>query len=224
MKQHRAMIDAVKRNDEVVLSAGIVGKVTKVADNGEVEVEIATLQADIRGREQRLKELQGLINEVPEVEAQLAKLNRDYNVVKEQYQALAQSRETQKLSTKASDQDQVDFRVLNPPTVGSKPVAPKRLLLLAGVLAAAFGAGGGLCYILAQMKPVFSTAKSLRELVELPVIGSVRRVMTSPGARAQQRANLFAFSAALAALVVVFAVAVLVEVGGRGLRALLLGA
>jgi preprotein translocase subunit YajC len=41
MKQHRAMIDAVKRNDEVVLSAGIIGKVTKVSDNGEVEVEIA---------------------------------------------------------------------------------------------------------------------------------------------------------------------------------------
>ncbi len=41
MKQHRAMIDAVKRNDTVVLSAGIVGKVTKTMDNGEIEVEIA---------------------------------------------------------------------------------------------------------------------------------------------------------------------------------------
>lgn len=41
MKQHRAMIDAVKRNDTVVLSAGIVGKVTKTMENGEIEVEIA---------------------------------------------------------------------------------------------------------------------------------------------------------------------------------------
>ena len=40
-KQHKAMIDAVKRNDTVVLSAGIVGKVTKTMDNGEIEVEIA---------------------------------------------------------------------------------------------------------------------------------------------------------------------------------------
>jgi preprotein translocase subunit YajC len=40
-KQHREMIAAVKRNDTVVLSGGIHGKVTKVIDDTDVEVEIA---------------------------------------------------------------------------------------------------------------------------------------------------------------------------------------
>jgi len=40
MKQHRDMIAAVKRGDTVVLSSGIVGKVTRVDDN-EAQVEIA---------------------------------------------------------------------------------------------------------------------------------------------------------------------------------------
>jgi preprotein translocase subunit YajC len=40
MKQHQEMIGAVKRNDMVVTSGGILGKVTKV-DDAEVEVEIA---------------------------------------------------------------------------------------------------------------------------------------------------------------------------------------
>jgi preprotein translocase subunit YajC len=40
MKQHQAMIAAVKRGDTVVLSSGIVGKVTRVEDS-EVQVEIA---------------------------------------------------------------------------------------------------------------------------------------------------------------------------------------
>lgn len=40
MKQHQAMIAAVKRNDTVVLSGGIVGKVTGVGET-EVSVEIA---------------------------------------------------------------------------------------------------------------------------------------------------------------------------------------
>jgi preprotein translocase subunit YajC len=40
MKQHRAMIDAVKKGDSVVTSGGLIGKVTRVQDN-EVEVEIA---------------------------------------------------------------------------------------------------------------------------------------------------------------------------------------
>ncbi|MEQ1890349.1 MAG: preprotein translocase subunit YajC, partial [Alphaproteobacteria bacterium] len=41
MKQHQAMIGAVRRGDTVVTSGGIVGKVTKVQDDGEILVEIA---------------------------------------------------------------------------------------------------------------------------------------------------------------------------------------
>ena len=41
MKQHRAMVDAMRRGDQVVTSGGIMGKVFKVNDDGIVEVEIA---------------------------------------------------------------------------------------------------------------------------------------------------------------------------------------
>jgi preprotein translocase subunit YajC len=40
-KQHRQAVDAIRRGDTVVTSGGIVGKVTKVKDDGEIEVEIA---------------------------------------------------------------------------------------------------------------------------------------------------------------------------------------
>ena len=41
MKQHKQMIEAVKRGDTVVTAGGLVGKVTKVKDDGELIVEIA---------------------------------------------------------------------------------------------------------------------------------------------------------------------------------------
>jgi preprotein translocase subunit YajC len=41
MKAHKAMVEAVKRGDTVVTAGGLVGKVTKVKDDGEVLVEIA---------------------------------------------------------------------------------------------------------------------------------------------------------------------------------------
>ncbi len=41
MKEHRAMLEAIKRGDTVVTSGGIVGKVTKVAENEDLEVEVA---------------------------------------------------------------------------------------------------------------------------------------------------------------------------------------
>lgn len=41
MKKREEMLKAVRRNDTVVTGGGIVGKVTKVLDDNELEVEIA---------------------------------------------------------------------------------------------------------------------------------------------------------------------------------------
>ena len=40
-KQQKAMLSAIKRNDTVVLSSGLIGKVTRVED-AEIMIEIAT--------------------------------------------------------------------------------------------------------------------------------------------------------------------------------------
>ena len=41
VKEHQAMVEALRRGDQVVTAGGVVGKVTKVRDDGEVEIEIA---------------------------------------------------------------------------------------------------------------------------------------------------------------------------------------
>lgn len=41
VKEHRAMVEALRRGDQVVTAGGIVGKVVKVGEDGMVEVEIA---------------------------------------------------------------------------------------------------------------------------------------------------------------------------------------
>lgn len=41
-KEHKAMVETLKRGDKVVTSGGIVAKVSKVIDDNEVEVEIAS--------------------------------------------------------------------------------------------------------------------------------------------------------------------------------------
>ena len=40
-KEHKAMIEAVKRGDQILTNGGIIGKVTRVKDDGELEVEIS---------------------------------------------------------------------------------------------------------------------------------------------------------------------------------------
>lgn len=41
VREHAEMIKAVRRGDTVVTTGGIVGKVTKVVDDGELEIEIS---------------------------------------------------------------------------------------------------------------------------------------------------------------------------------------
>ena len=41
MKEHKAMVEALRRGDQVLTQGGIVGKVTKVQEDGSIEVEIA---------------------------------------------------------------------------------------------------------------------------------------------------------------------------------------
>ena len=41
LKEHQAMVDGVRRGDQVVTAGGLLGKVTKVKEDGEIEVEIS---------------------------------------------------------------------------------------------------------------------------------------------------------------------------------------
>ncbi|MCB1448967.1 MAG: preprotein translocase subunit YajC [Nitratireductor sp.] len=41
LKQREAMLAAIRRNDTIITGGGVVGKVTKVIDDSELEVEIA---------------------------------------------------------------------------------------------------------------------------------------------------------------------------------------
>ena len=47
MKEHRLMVSALRRGDQVVTQGGLIGKVTKVKEEDEVEVEISK---DVRVR------------------------------------------------------------------------------------------------------------------------------------------------------------------------------
>lgn len=41
VKEHQKMVEALRRGDQVVTAGGLFGKVTKVKDDGEIEVELA---------------------------------------------------------------------------------------------------------------------------------------------------------------------------------------
>ena len=42
VKEHQNMVAALRRGDQVVTQGGLIGKVTKVKEDNEIEVEVAT--------------------------------------------------------------------------------------------------------------------------------------------------------------------------------------
>jgi preprotein translocase subunit YajC len=64
-KQHQEMVKNLRRGDNVITSGGLVGKVTKVVDDDQVEIEIAdgvrvrqvkSMIADVRAKGEPVKD------------------------------------------------------------------------------------------------------------------------------------------------------------------------
>jgi polysaccharide chain length determinant protein (PEP-CTERM system associated) len=178
------------------------------ADLNRTEVQAAELRQDLAQRNARVAELKRLVDTVPEVEAELARLNRDYEITRTRYRELVERRETAKLSESADRQGAVKFQIIDPPSVGFQPVAPARIVLLIGVLLAAVVGGTALAYALKQTRPVYQNARVLGMKTGLPVLGTVSRTWAE-GQRVAARKATFAFSAAVSMLAVVCVVFVI---------------
>ena len=174
------------------------------------EVQVAALKARVDEYSSRYGQAMAAMKTAPQVEAEAAQLNRDYAIHKRNYEDLVQRREQASISGELDVASGVaDFRVIDPPRANPKPVAPNRLLLLAGAMAAALGVGLFTTFAASQLRPVFHDANDLRARVELPILGVVTRLVTDAD-RARQRVELIRFSAGAGGLLAMFAVALTV--------------
>jgi polysaccharide chain length determinant protein (PEP-CTERM system associated) len=174
------------------------------------EVQVASLKARVDEYSSRYAQALSALKTAPQTEAEEAQLNRDYAIHKRNYEELVQRREQASISGELDVASGVaDFRVIDPPRANPKPVAPNRLLLLAGVMAAALAIGFFTTFAASQLRPVFHDANDLRARVELPILGVVTRLVTDAD-RARQRVDLVRFSAGAGGLLVMFAVALTV--------------
>ena len=178
----------------------------------QLESEIQRLDSEIGGLNRRIELRNGELaqlrvrqNEVPAVELQLAQMNRDYGVLRQNYEQLIERRESIRMAERLDSQTtNVDFRVVDPPVVPNRPSGPNRMLLFGGVLAAAFAAALGVVFVLIQLKDSFTNVNTLRDTFNLPVLGNVSMV-ESPHRSRWRLLEVSALGGSLAVLLVVFA-------------------
>lgn len=150
----------------------------------DADSEIASLERQIRDVEAEVERLENLLRTAPQLQAEYVNLNRDYDVLRKNYEELLARRESMRIGAAAeADADKIKIQIIDPPQVPQNAVEPKRALLTSAVLVAAIALGTGLALLLAQFDQSFHTLDELRD-IGLPVAGSISMVaVTSPSTR-----------------------------------------
>lgn len=166
----------------------------------ESEAKVASMRARVEEFTKRYNNLKSLSNSVPEVEASLAQLNRDYQVNKANYQELLKRREAAKISGKLGSASKLmSFKIIDPPTVPEIPVGPDRAKLYSVAFFIALAAGIGLAFILNQLRPSFHSQGRLREITGMPVLGAIPMIWTNKE-RTERKKRLYALGLSLISL------------------------
>ena len=139
----------------------------------QADSDVASLARQVADATRERDRLEDIARNAPGVEAQFINLNRDYDVVRKNYDELLARRESMRLSAAAdTDAEKVKLQVVDPPQVPQIPVGPKRVLLLSGVLLAGLGGGLAAAVLLGQLDRSFHSVRDLRRL-GLPVAGDI---------------------------------------------------
>jgi polysaccharide chain length determinant protein (PEP-CTERM system associated) len=164
----------------------------------ETEAQVASLRAQLSTQQGRLDQVRSVAGRLPQVEAELAQMNRDYEILRKTYETMVSRRESAALGVKLDESSQLaEFRLVEPPRVSSSPVFPGRLhmALLAIVASALLGCVAAL--VAEGLHPTVVHAAELRRYFPgRPVIGTVSSVVTD-ATRHELRTGALRFAAVL---------------------------
>jgi len=168
------------------------------------EVQVAAMQARVDEYAGRMAQVRQQLKTAPQIEAEAAQLNRDYAIIKKNYEDLVARRQSAVMSGELDVATGVaEFKLIDPPRVAPRPVSPNRLLLLPAVLFASLALGVAFAFAAVQVRPTFGHADELRQKTGLPLLGVVSALITDADRR-RERASMFRFVTASGGLVGIF--------------------
>lgn len=147
----------------------------------------------------RLEKIQ---KEQPGLIAEYQNMDRDYSVLRKNYEELLGRLQSANIAEAADTQaDKVKLQIIDPPEIPRLPVAPNRPLMVTGVLLLGIAAGLGITIVFSQFDSSFSTVDELRNL-GLPVLGGISILGLAP--LRQRLMAVIRFGAAVAILVGIY--------------------
>jgi polysaccharide chain length determinant protein (PEP-CTERM system associated) len=203
-EQRRELIATNRRSGVSVIQPATSGQrasETLKVSLAQAEASVASLSSRVAEYADRYNRLKASASLVPQLEAEYAQLNRDYDVNKKNYESLVARRESATISGEMQSVAGVsDFRLVDPPRVSPRPVWPNRTVLVPLALLLSLAAGVVAAYIANEVRRTFYDGRSLREASGLPLLGVVSMVVNEAKRQAERR-SLFRFLGGVGALV-----------------------
>lgn len=169
----------------------------------ELENEVASLEVRNQRYFNKVEDLKSKLDQVPDVEANLISLTRNYDITKSKYEELLSRKESAIISQNVGQtSENIKFRIVDPPRIPTAPSGPMRLILLVVVLIVGVGGGVALSFLMSQISPVISSSRQLYQITGAPVFGAISATEISGIERWQKnKMRLFLLGSALLALV-----------------------
>jgi len=159
----------------------------------ETKADISSVSTRVQSAKSKRIELKKLVDVVPRIEADLQRLNRDYEIHRDNYNQFVARREQALISEDVeAGGDQIKFRIIEPPYVPAKPSYPNRPLFDLAAIGVALGSGYGFAFLISLLNPVFSNQKDLVKYVGGSVLGAVSK-FDSPDVLSKRRKDILAF-------------------------------
>ncbi|MEO1014165.1 MAG: XrtA system polysaccharide chain length determinant [Pseudomonadota bacterium] len=164
------------------------------------------LLATLEEREQELlaerEKLAFTVGQAPAAHAELQRIQRDYDQIRESYeQLLARSERLNLTESLSAGGAGVEYHVYERPQTAIKPVSPPRLILIVGAFVVALGAGAAAAFGITFFERSFTQTGELEKAFGLPVLGALSEV-SSDVVKARRISDLARLGVAMAALVV----------------------
>ena len=168
----------------------------------DADTQVISLQ---RQRDEAVRtrdKLEKIQREQPGLIAEYESMDRDYGVLRRNYEELLSRLQAANIAQAADTQaDKVKLQVIDPPEVPRIPVAPNRVMMVTTVLLAGLAAGLGITILFSQFDTSFSTVDDLRGL-GLPVLGGISILGLAP--LRYRLMTIARFGAAVAVLVCIY--------------------
>lgn len=177
-QNRRAELDRLRAENPKRRTAATNPVYQRLRNNlSDAEANVASLRGQLEAQAARLEEVRSQANRVPQAEAELAQMNRDYEILRRNYDQLVQRREAASLGVKIDQTaSMADFRIIEPPRMLPAPVFPSRIQMAAGVMLLSMVIGVAVAYAMTLVNPTFASERELREFTKRPVLGSLTKI------------------------------------------------